>query len=746
MGFRPVLNEHGQPVRVRRHATAALWLVIPVLIVASIWLPVVRHYRVSDAAISRLIVEQARQEPSDALLQRLRGDRLLYHGWTSDQQVVAAAEALLRGELHVSGHAPIKYRLPFHPEDLVSGLPSLQLQVAGLVAVDLLLHAYELTRQERFFEAARDSVVEFARYERGAWMPSGLLWNDHAVANRVFVLSDFWRVFRRHRDFQPEAAGTILGLVARSGELLAKREHFTFASNHGVMQSTALLRYRLSFPALPFAEDYQRLARERLNELMAYYVNEEGVVLEHSASYQFFGIQLLGLAFRYIHLLDLPVPTEWERKHAKAVQFAAQLRRPDGSLPTFGDTPWRSRRPDPLEEERDPPRSVASARRPDPPIAWYPVAGYAVWWDGLEHWPDSPRLRQTLVAFSFFPGHAHKHADDLSVVLWAGGQTWWTNLGYWSYGLPERSQAESWNGSNAPHLVDEPKDSRRTPKMLFHGSSSRVVMLDVERDGPGTYAARRQVLHLKPNAWLVLDSISGSPGLRSMTRWTIGYGIRLREHETARRYVLEAEDAPATLVASFFGSPGLSLRRLANTLGPFAGRSAPAASESGVPAIEVEQPADGSWAGVVWVFDQDGTLVPPGGKPEMVLWHSPEHWTAIVPGESTAMEIARRGDRLSVREVEGKFVETLLLGTASYAPQRAEIRRAFLNAEAKYPRFRNHLRYRQWSTYLLVAAAAVQELLFLGFSSNTGRVYGWLRLLTLGLWIGGGIWLVAVFS
>jgi hypothetical protein len=613
-----------------------------------------------------------------------------------------------------------------------------------------LLQAYELTGQERFLLAARKSIVEFERYERRALLPRGLLWNDHAVANRVFVLSEFWHIYRHHGDFQPEAARTTLQLVARAGEMLAKREHFTFATNHGIMQNAALLRLRLSFPTLPNAEYYQRLAMARLGEQMAFYVNEEGVILEHSAAYQFFGIDLLKLAFRYIHLLELQAPADWERKYTRALQFAAQLRRPDGSLPLFGDTGWQSRRPAPLEEE-DSQRGVVAnaARRADRPnpTSWYPVAGYAVWWDGLERWPDYRHLRQTVVTFSFFPGHAHKLADDLSVLLWAGGHTWWTNLGSWPYGLPQRAVAESWNGSNAPHLISESKNSQRIPRMLSYESSDRIVMLDVAREGPETFLARRQVIHIKPNMWLILDSLDGNPGLRSMTRWITGHGIILSQHETENRYLLEANDGSARLFAFFLGSPGVSLRTLARSLGPYVGGSVTPSKEPTVPVIEVEQQADNSWTAAVWVFDQNRTLaLPNGAQPKMAMWRGPEQWTATVPIQSSSIEINRKGNRLFVRDKEGTVLDAIVLGLAGSLAQREEIRSSFLNAASKYPGFRDYLRFRQWSTYGLIVVAVVQELFFVFFARQTKKAGRSLRLLTSALWIVGGIGLFAIFS
>ena len=57
-----------------------------------------------------------------------------------------------------------------------------------------------------------------------------------------------------------------------------------------------------------------------------------------------------------------------------------------------------------------------------------------------------------MVLWANFVSHAHKHADETSMVVWAGGKSWWENVGYWPYGVEGRSEAESWSGSNAPHL------------------------------------------------------------------------------------------------------------------------------------------------------------------------------------------------------------------------------------------------------------------------------------------------------
>lgn len=272
-------------------------------------------------------------------------------------------------------------------------------------------------------------------------------------------------------------------------------------------------------------------------------------------------------------------------------------------------------------------------------------------------------------------------------------------------------------------------------------------MLDVAREGPEAYLARRQVIHVKPNMWLILDSIDGNSGLRSMTRWMTGHGIILSQHETENRYLLEAKDGSARLFAFFFGSPSLSLRTLASTLGPFVGSSFTPTKEPTVPAIEVEQRADSSWAAAVWVFDQDRTLVlRDGTPPKMALWRGPEYWQATMPGASGSLEVNRSGDHLFVKDKEGNLVDTILLRSPRLASQRDEIRHTFLTAASKYPGFRDSLRIRQWSTHGLIAVAAVQELFFMTFARRTKGARRPLRLVTSALWIVAGIGLFVILS
>src|SRR5256885_814986 len=526
----------------------AIYLAVPALVVCSIWVPVINHYRVRAPRVTEQMVQAARQSPSDSVLRELERFRLMPLSSSNGQELIRIAATLLSGRADIPGYPAVRIGVPFDPRD-VDGVPTVwQLPLASLALPGILLDASNATGRQEFLLTARDMILMWGRYERRAWLPAGSMWNDHAVAARVAVLTELWRLYRRHPSYQSELGKEILEQVERSAALLAKQRHFTFASNHGIMQNAALLQVSAAFPMLPEVQRYRDLALSRLHDQMEFFVDDEGVVLEHSAEYHRWGLELLGMICRSLALLQQPIPDEWRRKYERAETVFAALRRPDGSLPTFGDTDGSSDDAGPLVTSFDAlgqSEALLHRRRwvPAKSLSFYPIAGNAIWWEGLEHWPSREKLRQTVATWSYFPGHAHKSADEMSVIMWGAGQTWWTNVGYWPYAMAGRSDAESWQNGNAPHLVNESVTSARNTSVLSYGWSRRLGMVDLERRGPGRYTARREVVHLKPDVWLIVDHASGDDKMRTTTTWTTAPDVILKKDTSAASYVLEARHA-----------------------------------------------------------------------------------------------------------------------------------------------------------------------------------------------------------
>ena len=225
--------------------------VVPAVVIGALWFPVFRHYYVPGVDVTDIMIERARESPSDPVLEELKDFRLLEVGLENNEEEVKAAQWLLRGELRIPGLASTHITLPFSAQDLDDCGPVLQLPLAGFVVPDILLRAYEETGRREFFDAAQASILKFQAYEQVAILPKGELWNDHAIAARILVLANFWRVYRHSSNYRPEVARAVLQMVARSEQLLAKPGHFTYATNHGVMQNLALWHASLAFPSLP---------------------------------------------------------------------------------------------------------------------------------------------------------------------------------------------------------------------------------------------------------------------------------------------------------------------------------------------------------------------------------------------------------------------------------------------------------------------------------------------------------------
>jgi hypothetical protein len=731
------------------------YLALPALILAAIWLSVIKLYYVTSPTITMEMTERGRQTPSDEVLDEL--SRLRFFDDENHLYTVDAAEKILQGELTLPGELPRRIHLPFDPDDIDQGSPYWQLTHARLIIPRILLAAYRTTGREEFFLMARDIILEWASYERRAVLPKGDLWEDQAIAERVLTLVDFWAVYRHHPTYSSDIAQAIYVFAARSGRFLADPAFFYRLSNHGVMQNLSLWHLSLAFPSIPDTQQYPRLAFERFNKLMGFYVNEEGFVIEHSAGYHKTGVQFLSMAFRYMTLLHMDVPDEWRQKYEKARRVYAQLRRPDGSLPMFGDTEGGVDLPGPLVPtwERKglygPLLNREESSQPKP-YGIYPIAGYAIWWQSLNGSSSTQDFAQTVITWSYFPAFAHKHADEMSVLLWATGQAWWTNVGYWPYGTDERRKAESWNGSNAPHLVGEQASSRRETRLLGHAQVDGLSFIDLERRGPGGFVARRQLAQAPNGLWVVLDHTAGDVTDRTTTLWTAAHNVELREGRMPGTYDLLTRSSNSLVLKTFiFGSRGTSIRSYKGSREPFAGwQMAGDKPFEAVPtlasAIMVEQPANDSWAVTIWSLGETGSRKKDiRAMPSMHAWKGPEDWTIKIPVGSEEIRLSREAAKVVLDDGSSTPLRSMtLVEPVGIDRKIADIQGARQQARREYPRpsFSDAVQYRYKATYFVIILLAMQEVFFATYRKMAFKRYRLLRGLSAIAWVMVGIWLV----
>ncbi|MBC7617501.1 MAG: heparinase II/III family protein [Candidatus Saccharibacteria bacterium] len=731
----------------------AISVLVAGLVGVSIWLPELAHWYVRPAQLTSTAVDRARTAPSQDVLNEVAAMHL---GAVSVNpgSLVSIADQILRGSLSLPGFAPMPLTLPFSENDLVRGLPTFQLAVASLVSADILLDAYRASGHEAYFQQAREVIVSFAHHEGAQWVDQGLMWNDHAIAARTPVLVKFWLRYRVHPSFDPVVGQTILNLVSRSSQLLVKPSFYAWRTGHGIVSNAALLQMTVAFPELPDVAHIRRIAAERFSRHLTYWINEEGVTLLHSAGYHSPG--LFGMVLRLHTLNGIRIPEAWWTRYAKTLAFDVQLRRPDDTLPMFGDTLSTPRQLGMItaRNHSDDTAGPLSARMHTGLVntfASYPVAGHAIWWDGLT--PSDPThatAAQTVVTWSYHPGLGHKMADELSMVLWAGGRTWLTNAGYWPYGMAGRDDAESWGASNAPHILGETKYSERHSRLRSLGQGGGVSFIDLERVGPAGYTIRRQIIRLaNHHSWVVLDQSLDSAAQKTTTHWTLYPDLLATQLAGDGQYQVVAPGSRWGMQLSFVGSPGLQTSLASGQKSPFSGWVVMDRTPTPASTIVVTQPSQDSWSLATLTLTAHAGDGDPLPAARMANWKDADHWMAVVPTPSGEMTLTRDGYQILLRQPQSLGNEAMtVMGLEPQAAPVAElqaVREGVQWASGNYKKFRELISYRVEITQWLLAILIGQELVFFLLRSQPGRVVRAIRLTSWFGWAMGGMWLSQVY-
>jgi hypothetical protein len=758
-------HEHDDKGRGQRSGPIPMTLfsavVGPLIALALIWLPQWRAYWVSPLLVEPAIVERARREPDDQVLKAVAAIHLrqpIFHRTAvgaDSRRYTEAAERLLRGEVQFDRLAPIEVDVPFTAANLERGLPTHQLHLAGLATAAILLGAHDETGDDRYLRAAGKEIEAFAAIDRWTLVPRGLLWNDHALAAQVGLLADYWWRVRQRSDLAPEHARMVLSLVNRVTARLAKPELFTYRTNHGVMQNIALLQSSRAFPYLDPDRERARVACGRLTEQLRYYVSPEGPVLEHSAHYHFYGLYLLESFMQLALAEPCGLPAALAQRIARARAFAELLRRPDGSLPVFGNTDHHDSSGDTSDE--------SSWGPPRPTSRLFAASGYAVWWDGLQGGPAGDALAQTVTTWSRFPSNAHKHADDMSVGVWAGGRTWLAGTGYWPYGVRGVDGANGWRGSNAPHIVDEGRRSVAAARLVAAADSPRAHAIELERTArDGVTRINRQIIAIDGRLWLIVDSAVSSRDSSRIAR-VFGFGPERRLRRLAAGDFLIDVDGPGATTpmpnpAPLGATPAARLSIVGTVvrtptivdgqIEPFGGWAVTSGTPVAVPAIEVEQPAGTVVASVLRVGDAPALAALP--SPVLADDATPGSWSLrIEPADRATADgittVRRRSRAIEITTADGRTETLDLIAQADAAAARSAVVSDYQRTVASWSPFPDLLHYRYQLTWWLLGLLCVQELLLWGSRHVLGRATSTLRLGIGLLWVIGGLGIAFVY-
>lgn len=682
-----------------RGRTVGFWLAAAVglVVLASIWAPVVLQYRVPGLVPDMALLDRGSSVPGTPVLEELGRFRVLHPLRDKESELAAAAELgkLLDGRVTVEGNETIPISVEFAPADLTTGSGLAQLYVAALVIPDRLLKAYEATGERALLQRALRYVEAWHEFESGSWLPRGAMWDDHAAAERVFVLVDLWRALRASGKTNQSAAVALVAQLRRAAALLAKPGMFNYATNHGVMQNLALLHFSTALPWTPEAERHRALALDRLTRQMRFFISDEGVVLESSPGYHLFGQRLLGFALRYAAIGGFPVPPDWQVKFDRGARFTALLRRPDGSLPRIGDTDAEAKTGlDQPPAGSSPAETAASADRPD---GFYPLSGYALWWHDRVGGTSAARPAQLVTTWSDFPGHGHRRANQLSVTFWGAGRNWWSDVGYWPYSNSWRLVAESWAGSGAPHVAGEHLRSDQSVTVPASADENGLRFLELQRSTGEGVRVIRQIIELDGTVWLVIDSGSDPRARELVVNWTAEPDLAVTPGAAPGIYRLADRSGAIAMDLVLGGTPGNSIARYRGSQTPFAGwivrNGVPVPAES----LRVSGPAGSGAAFALWTL-ASASDSPTLSSPTHFKWTDASHWSISFRIGSRQIALTRDSNAIDLDDQRWR-----LSPGPDVEVQKQAIREALRSLAADSPRFQAFLPWRERvSRYLAV--------------------------------------------
>jgi hypothetical protein len=546
------------------------------------------------------------------------------------------------------------------------------------------------TGEQYYLEKSLLITEELLDFEASLWLPTGFIWNDHAVAARVLFLTRLIDAVMASKLVATDRAADLFTALDRSVRLLAKPTQFTYRTNHGIIQSLAVLHVALFSPGLPAVTEELDHVISRLKAQMEFFVSDDGVVLEHSAGYQEFGTELIANLVNYFNLSGRDVPEHWVTKLENAKRFLNHTRRPDGSLPRYGDTVGLPR--------------VLTDNVPERENDLWLNEEFGYW----SSW-SSPNAH-LFASWANFIGGAHKHADEMSIIFWLGGEEWWTAAGYWPFGYPFRLDAVGWTGNNAPHTKEELYSSDRRSDLVRWLTSADVELLHLRRSRPDGYVAERIIVADAESAWFVIDAPSGEVRTPSFSEWRTMHYVKL---------------LPGSDNASFLLSSGRSAEKLnvSVALGPGSEAAWHSADEDSVVGwlgldsrayptntLVTQVPSD-SWVLVAWRATRaDASSM----FANLIDWNDSSNWTISYLTDASRKTIEYRDDKLTIKRDGGKKKVFEPLQGSSDHLVRQDLEDRYLAMQARFERHVDLLQWRMKAFKYLSIIAITQGLILLG--------------------------------
>lgn len=315
-----------------------------------------------------------------------------------------------------------------------------QLYLQCLNPLIYLTKAYQLTSDAAYIDCATEMIQSWIDYEQTRGNSKNpFVWYDHGTALRAENLIYFILVAEPDQRITTEFSRELRELLQEHAEFLSDPQNYTENHNHGIFQDRALI-YTAYFLNNDQTAQWLEIAQSRLQAQKEFAFSDEMVHVENSPGYQVGVMDLFRIVADFLKTMGNPYGTDLYQDIEASAEFMAQIVKPNGSLAEIGDTNGRITSSTisnaSLTEFGNPHLTYSSTQglqgeMPDSLSAFYPHSGYYI---GRNSWAADGFSDATWTMFkSGYSSKTHKHADDLSFMLYSHGYDVFADTGWYNY-------------------------------------------------------------------------------------------------------------------------------------------------------------------------------------------------------------------------------------------------------------------------------------------------------------------------
>jgi len=341
----------------------------------------------------------------------------------NNNEIIEKAEDILNGKLHVYSRCEV---MPYSLDNMdwncrYTNIPNtFQLYLQSLNPVPILTKAFELNKDIKYLEKAYDFIKCWNIYYKDKSKIKGnkFVFCDHSVSLRSKNIIYFGDVCSRNCFWNKDMFNLLHDIIYSSGIWLADENNYTKSHNHGIMQDEALIY--IGF--LLNNTDWVKLAKNRLVEQEKEAFTDEFVHTENSPGYAKMVPDLFNRIGKFLIDNGDNDGQKFINDMKNTQEYINWTIKPNGIAAQIGDTS------NPIVELYG---SESQIKRKSSDIhKIYPKSGYYYY---RSLWDNEPKYDTWKMIKSGYVKTAHKHADDLSFMLYSKGYEIFTDCGIYGY-------------------------------------------------------------------------------------------------------------------------------------------------------------------------------------------------------------------------------------------------------------------------------------------------------------------------